>query len=178
MTERFTKFIRGFVFPHECVYKKGHWGDLNYVTWENVSGDAGGLTKWGIDQRSHPKLDIKALSQEQAEQIYWDEYWTRGKAEEMPPKWGEVIADIRINGGNGPEMAQRALVGLGEDIRVDGVIGPATRDAMQRQGDNGVRSLINQRDVRYHKLAEKPSQKKFLEGWLNRDKDLRKHLGL
>lgn len=180
MTERFAKFVREFVFPHECNYQKGHWGDLRYVTWENVSGDAGGLTKWGIDQRSHPSLDIKNLTQAQAEEIYWREYWLPIAADTLPAGWGEVLADIKINGGNGPKMAQKAIntVGYVPPLIVDGKIGPITVDGMKKTGTKGIKAILNARDARYRTLAAKPSQAKFLKGWLARDNDLRKYLGL
>ncbi|MDZ4287813.1 MAG: hypothetical protein U0984_07635, partial [Prosthecobacter sp.] len=51
-----------FVLDHETVFKRGHHGDYAQAIAENVSGDPGGVTKFGIDQRSHPNLDIVNLS--------------------------------------------------------------------------------------------------------------------
>lgn len=182
MTDRFTKFIKGFVFPHEVVYKKGHYGDMNYVTWENVSGDSGGVTKYGVDQRSHPSTDIKNLTEQQAMEIYWREYWLPLGADSLPGGWGEALADIRINGGNGPKMAQRAIneVRNGNSIPliVDGKIGPHTVQGMEETGLNGVRRTLGYRDSRYRTLAAQPKNAKFLQGWLNRNKDLREYIGI
>lgn len=40
-----------------------------------LPGDPGGTTNFGIDQRSHPTVDVAALTREQAIAIYHDEYW-------------------------------------------------------------------------------------------------------
>src|SRR6478735_11274468 len=40
------------------------------AAYENVPGDPGGPTKYGIDQRSHPDVNIRALTKEQAKAIY------------------------------------------------------------------------------------------------------------
>lgn len=180
MTERFTKFVNGFVFPHECHFKKGHWGDMNFVTWENVSGDAGGVTKYGIDQRSHPNTDIKNLTEEQAKQIYWREYWLPVGADHLPKGWGEFLVDVKINGGDGPRMAQRAINILGHvpQLALDGKIGPITVQGMVATGDKGLIRSIQYRDSRYRTLAAKPHLAKFLKGWLKRNEDLREFLEL
>lgn len=57
---RFDKFIK-FVFTHENVLGKD-----GKVVPENVAGDNGGLTKYGIDQASHPGVDIAGLNKQKA----------------------------------------------------------------------------------------------------------------
>lgn len=42
----------------------------------NNPADPGGLTKYGISQRSYPDLDIRNLSIEDAKEIYFRDYWT------------------------------------------------------------------------------------------------------
>ena len=91
------------------------------TVFENDPDDPGGATKFGIDQRSHPKEDIRNLTRERAAQIYWDEYWTRSKADKMPAKVGEVVANIAVNAGHGraSRWLQHAV-----GATVDGEIGP------------------------------------------------------
>jgi lysozyme family protein len=50
------------------VFKDGHDGDFAFAIAERDPDDPGGLTKFGIDQRSHPTVDINALRLEQAKQ--------------------------------------------------------------------------------------------------------------
>lgn len=179
MTERFEKFVDGFVLPHETVFRpRSKWGNYAYATWENVSGDAGGVTKFGIDQRSHPTTDIKNLTLPQARSIYWWEYWLPTKGDHLPPGYGEVLADIRINGGDGPRMVQAALNQHDAGLVVDGLIGPKTTAAMVEIGDEGLKSFLRLRQARYDRLARKPKLAKFLAGWTRRNNDLAEFVGV
>jgi lysozyme family protein len=169
MTPRFLAYFN-WLIPQECAYKRGHYGDLNYVTWENVKGDRGGVTKYGIDSRSHPTTDIKNLTLEQAREIYWLEYWLPSLAEHMPDGYGEVLADIRVNGGDGPRMLQRALNTLGCSLTVDGRLGPKSMEAM--------RLFLRARQARYDRLAKKPDLSGFHLGWTHRNNSLAKFVGV
>ncbi len=154
-TERFKKFMK-FIFKWECVFKKGHWGDYDYVTWENVSDDSGGVTRYGIDYSSHKELGIdgiKNLTMDKALEIYWQE-WTDAKIEDRKEKLGEVYFNACVNAGIG-----RANKLLEKSKNAD--------------------EFINNQELFYNNLAKsKPKLKKFLVGWLNRTKDLRKFLDL
>jgi lysozyme family protein len=46
--------------------------------------DPGGLTKWGICQRSYPDLDIRARPESDAREIYRRDYWDACKCDELP----------------------------------------------------------------------------------------------
>lgn len=178
MTARFLKFFHGHVLPWEVVFKKGHRGDYDQVAWENVSGDHGGVTKYGIDQRSHPKTDIKNLTLAQAREIYWLEYWLPTLADHLPEGYGEALCDIRINGGNAVKMCQTAMNLHDAGLTVDGVLGPKTLASMADLGEHGLRSLLDVRRARYERLADKPGQAKFLQGWLNRNHALAQFVGV
>lgn len=66
----------------------------------NNPKDPGGETKFGITKRWHPNLNIKELTIENAEKIYFDEYW-------QPNRYGEIeaqdianqILDLAVNCG-------------------------------------------------------------------------------
>lgn len=146
------------------------------TTFENDPDDRGGATKYGIDQRSHPNVNIRTLTRKQAAQIYWDEYWTRVRAEDLPAGVGEIVADIAVN--NGIDRAGRWLQqAVGENI--DGKIGPMTVAAARRAkpGTQAVKVLagwlLDRREMFYKSIAN-GSQAKFLKGWLNRNNDARK----
>jgi hypothetical protein len=154
-SKRFLAFLP-FVFEWECVYKKGHYGDMNYVTWEDEDGDPGGITKYGIDQRAHPHVDIKNLTQAQATEIYWTDYWTKYNCESYEDKLGEAYFNCCVNAGSG-----RAKILLAR--------------CNNKTGDE----FITQQEKFYRNLVdEKPKFSKFLKGWLNRTTALRKTLGL
>ena len=61
--------------------------------------DPGGLTKWGISQRSHPNLDIRHLSRATALEIYYNEYWSKVNAELLPYNVALCAFDTSVNCG-------------------------------------------------------------------------------
>ena len=173
-TPRFERAVK-FVLDHETVFKpRSKWGDYAFATWECDRADPGGLTKFGIDQRSHPSEDIKALTLDQAKQIYFLEYWVPSGAEHLPAGYGEVLFDIRVNGGDGPRMLQRALNTLlpkNRKLTVDGMLGPRSVAAMEELGRAGLQAFLDAREERYRDLAKrKPALAKFLKGWLARNR--------
>src|SRR6185312_3562427 len=142
MTKRFLNFIP-FVLDHEG-------GE-----YENDPDDPGGATRWGIDSRSHPNVDIKNLTKEEATEIYYDSYWEPNDCEDMPPELGESHFDACVNCG-----ARRA------------------NKFLKAAGSN-VLNYNDERDAFYHRLVKaRPRSRKYLRGWLNRTHDLRTFLNL
>ena len=45
----------------------------------NDSTDKGGETNFGISKRAYPDVDIFNLKEDEAIDIYWDDYWVRGR---------------------------------------------------------------------------------------------------
>jgi lysozyme family protein len=174
----FEKILK-FVFEHECEFKKSHWGDMNYVVSENVSGDPGGLTKWGIDQRSHPNLDIENLSEEDAIEIYHTEYWKKHHCDKLPWPLNAVHFDNCVNMGAGQavKLLQRVC-----GTKDDGAWGPNTQAAVLtacklRSPDVVAMQVIVKKREFYNKLADStPRLDKFRQGWLNRTNDLEKFI--
>lgn len=145
-----TRFgnIIPFIWKWECVRdRKGN------VISENDPDDPGGLTKYGIDQRSHPHVRIKSLTEAQARDIYWNEYWSPNKCETMERGLGEVHFNACVNAGAG--RAAKLLAASG--------------GSWER--------YLDEQEAFYRRLAAaKPRLSKFLKGWLNRTSDLRKTL--
>lgn len=157
MTEDFKKFLREFIYPHEAAYRKGHYGDLNYVVFEDVKGDAGGVTKWGIDVASHRSLGeqgIKNLTIEQADEIYWKEFQDGG-CDKLSYPLSYAYFDCQVNAGAG--RARKLLI----------------------QSGNDAKKFCDARENFYHSLANhNPKLKKFEKGWVQRVIDIRKYLKL
>ena len=172
----FEKALK-FVFEHECEFKKGHYGDMDYVVSENVDNDPGGLTKWGIDKRSHPELDIENLTEEQAIEIYRKEYWEKYHCDQLDWPLNKVHFDNCVNMGAGQAVKLLQRVCGAHD---DGAWGPNTRAAViaackVRSADVVAKQVIEKKRDFYEKLAEaKPALAKFKQGWLNRTNDLEK----
>lgn len=140
------------------------------TVYENDPDDPGGATKFGIDQRSHPSVDIRNLTEAKAKEIYRKDYWRKIKGGHLPEKVAIVVMDIAINNGSG-----RAAKWLQElaGTSPDGVIGPITIAASQKLNVVDAISLLDRREDFYRAIA-KGKLAKFLKGWLNRNNSLRK----
>ena len=95
--------------------------------------DPGGETKYGISKRSYPAVDIKSLTLADAKALYFRDFWTRAQCDKLPPILAFAVFDAAVNSGIGQAIRwlQRA-VGVADD----GVIGPLTLAAIQRQNDD------------------------------------------
>jgi lysozyme family protein len=124
------------------------------TVFENDPDDPGGATKFGIDQRSHPDVDIKNLTAEEATEIYWNE-WVRNGCEHLPAPLDWLFFDAAVNCGI--VRAQKFLTASGKDPK----------------------KFQQERSDFYTRLAEqKPRLAKFKKGWLARVNDLSKVAGI
>lgn len=115
----------------------------------NVAGDRGGATNFGISQAAYPNLDVSKLTQEQAAQIYKRDYWDAIGADRLPENIRELAFDAAVN--QGVNWTKQALAQAG--------------------GDPG--TFLQLRAQRYQQIAQAdPSQQKFLQGWMNRLRDV------
>ena len=141
----------------------------------NDPADPGGETNYGIDKRSHADVDIKALTVEQATDIYFTEYWVRFNCEQFAWPLNCVYFDSCVNTGNkqSNKLLQRAV-----GTEADGVLGPKTLGVINsKRADTVANATIDQRQRFYETLAQnKPTLKKFLKGWTNRNNNLRKFI--
>jgi lysozyme family protein len=178
MKENFPASL-AFVLRHECVYERGHEDDLAFVVCENVPGDAGGCTKFGIDAADHPGLDIRSLTLDQATAIYRDGEWTQCHCDDLPKGIDTAVFDCAVN--NGVHVAgtllQRALIASGHSVTLDGEIGPRTIAAAAAAYRVSKPDLIDHLlELRRRHYADivllHPGDGEFLHGWLNRVNDL------
>ena len=182
MKDNFTASLR-FVLRHECVFAPGHDSDFAFVICEDVPGDAGGLTKYGIDATDDPGVDIRNLTLDQATAIYRDGEWAHCSCDQLPEGIDTAVFDCAVN--NGVPVAgillQRALLGCGFPLVVDGAIGPATVRTVTAACASRRQALIaDYLQLRRNRYAEivlhRPADSKFLKGWLTRVDDLEKLL--
>jgi lysozyme family protein len=119
------------------------------------------------------------LTLEQSKEIYREEYWLKGKCDQMP--WPVSLAhfDACVNTGLGQaaKFLQRVI-----GVDADGAIGPKTLKALTlavgtRSPGAIAEDIVSLREKFYKQLASKnEDDKDFLDGWLNRVKDLKKHI--
>jgi lysozyme family protein len=170
MTPRFKKAIP-YIFEHEGGYN-------------DIKGDSGGATNWGISLtflKSAKKdingdgkidwLDIKNLTEEEAEDIYWNNFW-KPSYDIMPEKIGIKIFDIAVNAGHQRAhlILQKSLNDLGSKIPVDGIMGQVTIKECAKYDIGKVLEKIKANQIAFYTniVKNKPSQQKFLKGWINR----------
>lgn len=154
--------VIGLVLEHEGGYA-------------NNPADPGGETNFGISKRAYPHLDIKAITRDQAKDIYRRDYWDRltlGALDADPMLRGSIL-DMAVNAGRSRaiKLLQRsANAFLASEIAEDGGMGPVTRGAVAAiEPIRLLRAYTAIRLVYYMGLARSdPSQKQFLGGWVNR----------
>ncbi len=142
------------------------------TVFENDPKDPGGATKFGVDQRSHPGVDIRSLTRKRAEQIYLGEF-AASAASRLPSPISFAYFDFAVNAGEATaaKALQRSVA-----VTADGKIGPATMRAvaaMLELGKHGalLGRLSAQRELYYLNLAHtQPKKNVFLKGWLARAK--------
>ena len=158
---------------------------LEGSAYENVEGDAGGCTKFGLTlddiKEYHADLDhdgdfdcndVKLIDRPTASKILKAIYWDYFKADQIPEQsLAEFIVDSGLNQGR--ILIVKYLQGI-IGVDVDGHFGPNTfNDLLEHlKDDNGsdeFKELYQKRLDRYNAIvAAKPSQAKFMKGWINR----------
>lgn len=120
----------------------GHEGGYS-----NVKTDSGGPTKFGVTHKtlaSHRGVksvtadQVKALTIEEATQIYVKGYWNQSGGDLLPAGLDYAAFDFGVN--SGPARAVKVLQRLVGAVE-DGNIGPGTLDAVNHY-PGGVRALI------------------------------------
>jgi lysozyme family protein len=139
-----------------------------------VTRDSGGLTRWGICQRSYPAEDIANLSLERAKEIYRRDFWERHRLDQLTSNTiaAKVLDNVVNMGGFGIKMLQRAVnrVESGTTVAEDGGMGPVTIAAANACTPDALLAAICDCDeARYRGLvAARPEWGIYLNGWLNR----------
>lgn len=65
----------------------------------NNPDDPGGITKFGISKRSYPSLDIANLTYDQAQAIYFRDYWVPLRCSQLPKQLDLYVMDSGVNQG-------------------------------------------------------------------------------
>jgi hypothetical protein len=125
------------------------------------SADRGGVTNYGVTQKRYnmwlvsrglPIASVKKISPAEVESIYY-EYWIEIKGYKLPLKAAVAVFDMAINSGS--ERANRYWKMTGKNLK----------------------NFFSLREKYYQSLvANDPSQRVFLKGWLNRLKHLEESL--
>ena len=137
----------------------------------NDPTDKGGRTQFGISERNNPEawLDGK-VTEKEAREIYEKKYVVFPGFDRIDDvKLREQLVDFGVLSG-----PQKAIMELQQilQVDVDGVIGPQTLDALEKDFFR-IRIISNSLAVARIKMFVRivkrdPSQLKYLAGWVNR----------
>lgn len=171
------------------------------LRWEggycNDAGDPGGPTKYGVSLRWLRTVglelgdidgdgdididDIRALNVEQAAELFRRKFWAPARLDNYCQQYALIYYDSAVN--TGPAQAARFIQRAVNDVAgssrlsVDGVLGALSRTAIEEWQDAPVfwAACINRREAFYKNLvSSRPVFAKFLRGWLNRTRALRR----
>ena len=130
------------------------------------ANDPGGLTNFGISQRSYPNVDIRNLTRDAASAIYQRDFWHYDAVQSQA--MATKIFDMSVNMGHTAiAILQRCV-----SVPADGLWGPTTcaavntvNAAMPGLLDEYKMELANHyRNI----VLAKPEMAQFLQGWLRR----------
>jgi lysozyme family protein len=145
----------------------------------NDPDDPGGCTNMGItigtltDWRKDPTVtcnDVKALTEDEAAQIYAKNYWDKVWGNDLPVGLNTQVWDFGVNAG--PSRAIKQLQFLVNSPQ-DGKMGPntlqATKDYVALHGVEAVINAYAQMRQNYYESLDGWS--KYGAGWTNRNRD-------
>lgn len=131
--------------------------------YSNDPQDPGGETQWGISKRAHPDVNIKALTRNQAIDIYRADYWDKIKGDQLPAGIAFQVLDAAVN--HGVRVASRWLQ-ASVGVTADGIIGPATLEAVRRADAAETVLLFNATRLEFY--TDVTTFARFGRGWVRR----------
>lgn len=134
--------------------------------------DSGGLTKWGVTQKTYDAYrrttgrdfaPVTEMDDVEMRAIYREDYWEPIHGDELPERLAECVFDMAVN--SGVSAAKRTLQ-RAVGVPVDGVIGRQTLEAARLASP----LLFLRRRVEFVRdvIRNNPSQIEFMAGWVNR----------
>lgn len=161
------------------------------IKWEGGSKftndplDRGGATKYGITlntlQSIHYDInhdgkvsvdDVKSLQLDDFKRILKSQYWDRWKADDIVNQsLANLLVDWLWGSGKHAIIIPQRLLG----VSADGKVGQKTINALNGANQKLIYNKVWQarKEFYYNIVKNNPSQKKWLNGWLNRLNDLK-----
>jgi lysozyme family protein len=160
----------------------------------NDPDDPGGATKFGVTIHTMRRLgldltgdgqvsvaDVQSLSRAQAEDIFIEHYYHRPGISKLPEVLQASVFDMYVNAGsNAVKILQRLLRQMGQEVDIDGVIGPQTvaaAEAAYRLAPNHIADAygIARRNYYFRLADQRPASRKYARtrdggkgGWIKR----------
>lgn len=155
-----------YAFKNILKYEGGYTNDPNdRGNWTSGivgKGECKG-TKYGISAMAYPNLDIKNLSEGQAKEIYYKDYWVKIGLENLNPKLAMQIFDAAIQ--HGPSTAIKLLQKL-LSLKDTGVIDNTLIDTIKFENQETLIFQYIAKRLEYYTSIKTFSL--YGKGWVNR----------
>ncbi len=134
--------------------------------------DRGGETKFGVAKNANPDLDITHLTWAKAKAVYYDRYWMTGGCDRLKGRVAVLHFDGCVNHG---VVRAKKFLQSSVGATADGIIGEKTLGAIASQDPIWICNKICDLREQFYRdiVANKPSQERFLKGWLRRIDEMR-----
>ena len=173
------------------IYKSGRmltleeqWAVAKKKGFSNDPDDTGGATMCGVTIAAYRKYrrlkgkpdptvsELKAISLDEWLDILRTFYWDKMKADQIK---NQSIANLCVDNVWGSGAGYIKQIQLVAGASPDGIVGPKTLAAINGYNQKVLfDKLWQKRKLFYHNLViARPSNKKFLNGWLNRLNDFK-----
>lgn len=152
--------------------------------------DPGGRTNKGITQKNYdkyrkekglPQQDVANIGDSEVRDIYQTKYWNNN-CDNLTPRLARAHYDWSINHGNsGATKTLQGVLGVPQTGTFDQATKDKLNEALKDPGseDKLLDQYLRARENWYNnRVATKPSQAKFLKGWLNRTNAVRDKLAV
>lgn len=150
----------------------------------NDPTDSGGETNYGIIHSEYdtyratkglPRRNVRYMEMNEVCDIYRHKYWEGAGCDKMTRRVAIAVFDWQVNSGRGVKHLQKCL-----SVAEDGITGHNTLNELdcwinKGKEDELLQNYFELREASYRSWG-RGSQACFLEGWLNRSRDLKKYL--
>ena len=154
----FQNILNEYIIPNEGGYN-------------NDPADAGGETNMGIAQNAHTDEDIKNMTRERANAIYYRDYYNWNGLNKLPYPIRGFVVDYGLP--TRPQLAVETVHKVLDIPPPSNIIGPTTLGKFENYTEEDYNNFLDKyrEEMKKHfrEVAQKnPQKRKFLNGWLNR----------